>query len=146
MSAEKTCQICGNKFTDNTKNGSRKTCSPKCRRILRYSDPEDNFNMKVELRVNTFRNKGVIFDEFTIQKIKNDLRVGRCQLCGSKIPDFRKRHIDHDHATGIYRGILCNRCNSGIGFLQDNPVLAERMVEYLKTADSRLERNEQIRS
>ena len=41
--------------------------------------------------------------------------------------------VDHCHETGKVRGILCGRCNSGIGFLRDSVELAKRAVEYLAT-------------
>lgn len=40
-------------------------------------------------------------------------------------------HIDHDHALGHVRGILCGRCNSGIGQFQDRSGLLREAADYL---------------
>lgn len=40
--------------------------------------------------------------------------------------------VDHDHDTGTMRGILCNKCNVGIGFFRDNPLLLESAYDYLR--------------
>jgi hypothetical protein len=61
----------------------------------------------------------------------------RCAVCGSvPRPHSAKRgerqlHIDHDHATGLVRGLLCASCNSAIGFLKDSPDIAHAVVVYL---------------
>ena len=39
--------------------------------------------------------------------------------------------VDHDHATGTVRGLLCRKCNSALGFLKDSPVLAHKAAFYL---------------
>jgi hypothetical protein len=40
--------------------------------------------------------------------------------------------VDHNHATGKVRGLLCVRCNHGIGYLMDDPALCVAAAEYLK--------------
>ena len=40
--------------------------------------------------------------------------------------------IDHDHATGCVRGILCNRCNNIIGFYKDEIAVFVRVIQYLE--------------
>ena len=40
--------------------------------------------------------------------------------------------VDHDHETGRVRGILCSRCNSGIGMLRDSLLLVQKASEYLE--------------
>lgn len=63
---------------------------------------------------------------------------GRCAICRKKPYDKRNGKIihlsvDHDHATGKVRGLLCKRCNAAIGMLLDDPKLVVRALEYLQT-------------
>ncbi len=61
---------------------------------------------------------------------------GLCAICNkseSKII-FGKQiqlAIDHDHATGQVRVLLCGACNSGLGSLNDNPDLLRKAADYL---------------
>jgi len=40
--------------------------------------------------------------------------------------------VDHDHKNGEVRGLLCHRCNVGLGNFQDNPELLLKAYKYLK--------------
>ena len=40
---------------------------------------------------------------------------------------------DHNHKTGNFRGIICQPCNSILGNLQDDPTIAEKVIEYIST-------------
>jgi hypothetical protein len=41
--------------------------------------------------------------------------------------------VDHNHATGVVRAILCSRCNSGLGLFCEDPDLMRRAIDYLET-------------
>ena len=59
---------------------------------------------------------------------------GRCAICGSTDPgDGRSKNmsVDHDHETGKVRGILCTKCNVGLGQFQDDINLLSSAIEYL---------------
>lgn len=47
-------------------------------------------------------------------------------------PHHRVLHVDHDHSTGIVRQLLCNHCNRAVGFLRDDPLLAENVASYIR--------------
>ena len=52
-----------------------------------------------------------------------------CECCG--IPSDRELCLDHNHKTGKFRGWLCHFCNTALGMLRDNPVIADAAARYL---------------
>jgi len=52
-----------------------------------------------------------------------------CEICGRKDGLFR---IDHDHKTGLVRGLLCHKCNIGLGCFDDNLELLKSAISYLE--------------
>lgn len=55
---------------------------------------------------------------------------GGCAVCGvQRSQDGRRLAVDHDHATGLIRGVLCVVCNRILGALEDRGV--ERFLGYL---------------
>jgi hypothetical protein len=64
-----------------------------------------------------------------------DLQGGGCAICGStETKDSRgiRLHVDHCHATGKVRGILCAQCNMGLGKFHDEPARLELAAAYLR--------------
>lgn len=61
---------------------------------------------------------------------------GRCAICGAPEPPFAERHqrlhVDHDHQTGVVRGLLCSPCNQGLGYFSDDPDRLEEAAQYLR--------------
>jgi hypothetical protein len=58
----------------------------------------------------------------------------KCAICETDLA-MRKGHypnVDHDHQIGRVRGILCVRCNQGIGSFKDNPKLLKKAANYLE--------------
>jgi len=53
-----------------------------------------------------------------------------CDICGSDI----MLAVDHDHNTGLIRGVLCRRCNQALGALGDSVESIERVLAYLRRA------------
>ena len=65
---------------------------------------------------------------------------GCCKICGIQMKQgaqgraYDECVIDHDHETGQARGLLCRRCNVGIGNLDDNVDRLKAAVRYLENA------------
>lgn len=59
---------------------------------------------------------------------------GCCAICREPPPANKRLSVDHCHATGTVRGLLCTNCNLGIGKLGDTAEAIERALNYLKTA------------
>lgn len=62
------------------------------------------------------------------------LQGNRCAICLSAQANSRAHRlfVDHDHATGDLRTLLCNRCNSALGYFFDSPDLLRRAAVYLE--------------
>lgn len=63
---------------------------------------------------------------------------GHCPLCGKDMKG-RTLNIDHDHKSGPafgtpikVRGVLCESCNRGLGFFNDDPELMEKAAAYIR--------------
>lgn len=54
-----------------------------------------------------------------------------CKICG-KPWTFEVLVVDHDHKSGKVRGILCTKCNSVLGFADDNQTILLKAIQYLK--------------
>lgn len=59
------------------------------------------------------------------------LEPALCECCGKK-PERRSLNLDHCHATGVFRGWLCQRCNTGLGLLGDTIESLGHAVRYLE--------------
>lgn len=63
-------------------------------------------------------------DDFRRLQAEQD---GKCAICKVK----ENLHVDHCHAKGDVRGLLCVRCNRGLGYFRDQPELLKRAAAYL---------------
>ncbi|TXH11588.1 MAG: hypothetical protein E6R04_01480 [Spirochaetes bacterium] len=57
---------------------------------------------------------------------------GKCAICGEVCSTGKRLAVDHDHKTGRVRGLLCRRCNRGVGHFDDDISRLERALTYLK--------------
>ena len=65
------------------------------------------------------------------------LQNNACKICDSEYNnsdrcESGKLFIDHCHTTGKVRGLLCHKCNQGLGYLDDDTDRLQRAIEYLK--------------
>lgn len=85
---------------------------------------------------------------YTLKKLYNLTEVdynkihecqgGKCLICTDALSNVfnnkegKQPAIDHCHDTGKVRGILCKKCNSGIGLLSDSIFILEKAISYLR--------------
>lgn len=64
---------------------------------------------------------------------------GRCLICsiefGKTSWGYDAANIDHNHRTGMVRGLLCTKCNRGLGLFCDDPRLLAKAAKYLALAE-----------
>ena len=58
-----------------------------------------------------------------------------CAICNGLQLHGGPLHIDHDHKTKKVRGLLCNRCNTGLGQFEDNTERLKNAIEYLRKTE-----------
>ncbi len=163
----KTCSKCGSFTNSFTPRG--RTCKP-CRaerqRLWRAAHPEAvravnqkywaSENGKARVRASKARHyeKNKLRQRLAKYSISvEDYRElvecqgGVCAICGQpetamRAGKVKELHIDHDHATDTVRGLLCGRCNVGIGMFCEDEVRLRAAVVYLAAARTKLDRSD----
>ena len=99
------------------KQGVCKPCDSVRRKAYKDADPErasmQRHRSKLKLRY------GMTVEQYDELLEAQD---GRCACCGTTEPGRgdNRFFVDHCHDTGEVRGLLCHKCNAGIGYLGDN--------------------------
>ena len=65
----------------------------------------------------------------TREEILKELETTHCTCCGDELHNRQAKKLDHDYTTGKYRGVVCNICNVGIGYLEGERV--SFMLDYI---------------
>lgn len=91
-------------------------------------NPERRGVLNRKSRLST--NYGMTQSEYESMLAKQE---GKCAICRTDTPTGKWKvfAVDHCHATGSVRGLLCNECNRGMGLLRDSAELLRRAADYL---------------
>lgn len=121
------CHFCGTPFPPKSK--IAKYCSPECYKAVQTLSAQ---RMQTAKRSRFRRAYGLELEQV------EEMAARGCWICGTHEwgGPWHRPHVDHDHATGKVRGILCRTCNFGIGYFKDDPVLLEAAVRYLAAANA----------
>lgn len=108
------------------------TCK-ECHKIYRKQHYENNRQKYIDkARAWEAKNGGRRFVRYGLTSEQIDqlsmLQNGKCKICNKKSWSV----VDHDHVTGLVRGLLCQGCNLGLGNLGDNVEGIESALKYLK--------------
>lgn len=88
------------------------------------NNPDVRRNLKLKLRY------GITLEQYNSMLLKQNYR---CLICDRLSSESTKKRlvVDHCHITGKIRGLICDRCNVGIGSLGDNIEILINAVDYL---------------
>jgi hypothetical protein len=139
MDVLKTCRGCGlqatsqsdldlfrrNKTGVHGRDGLCKACDNQRHKAVKAKDPAKWLESK---RDAYYRSKYGIKLQDKINMIE---RGADCEICGCKLSNVRTAAIDHSHAKGHVRGLLCNKCNTGLGKFNDDLDLLDKAMKYL---------------
>ena len=95
--------------------------------------PED----QVQRFIDRYPNMIVEYKEKEVEPLKEDktIKIDKldfaCDICGKEESNGFDLAVDHNHKTGKIRGLLCRKCNTGIGLFQDSTELLAKAIEYL---------------
>lgn len=70
----------------------------------------------------------------SLEEVQNQLKHqnNRCAICNKEIT-METKHVDHCHTTDKIRGLLCSKCNKGLGLFYDNVESLKNAIKYLKS-------------
>lgn len=129
------CKVCRTPFS--AIHPGKTVCSKECR-VQKGSDYMKAY--KLTSRYKEWSRNAYLLGKYGITTEQYDAMLeaqgGGCAICKRKKPDSGKQkwfHVDHVELFGGYlvRGILCNRCNSGIGMFAHCPELMLVAIKYL---------------
>lgn len=105
-----------------------------CQRI-RYQEYKTRKPHQYKIRSIKNRWKSIGINNFTQEDYDKLLATqnGVCAIC-IKPPKTRALAVDHDHNTGVVRGLLCGKCNTGLGLLGDTVDSLTIATQYLRNS------------
>lgn len=141
------CVRCGQKFLVVKSEGKRRVfCSWRCsrRRASFFDSTEDFLRDKIYEDCFSQREKSTSCELWRNYRISlKEWRSlwkeqqGKCRCCSKQLDPNPSRFtvVDHNHKTKKIRGIVCNRCNHGIGIFKDSVPYLQKAVQYLQSFD-----------
>lgn len=109
----------------------------KCSRILskQYYDPE---KAKAAYAASRDRHRdsklrrafGITLEQYMSML---ERQGSACAICGmSQDENGKALAVDHSHATGSVRDLLCSRCNAAVGFVRESAEVARKIADYIE--------------
>lgn len=100
-------------------------------RTAKYREAHPETSYKSSLATHLRKKFGLTLEEFeALAQKQNNV----CAICGefASSKSHPRLSVDHDHVTGLIRGLLCLGCNAGLGAFKDSTSLLTKAVEYLQ--------------
>ena len=131
----KICLRCGEEKNINEfsilkkgKLGRHPNCK-KCRRYYQNNRYKEGLVKKIPYNYSKqLKTYGLTIDNYNEMC---DIQKGKCLICKQE----NVLIVDHCHKSGKVRGLLCQKCNKGIGHFQDNILFFQNAINYLTVQD-----------
>lgn len=128
---ERSAGICTKCHQPGEFNKGRSICKPCDRATTRQWRADNRERARAGVRRWKLRTKyGLTPEDYDALVEKQN---GLCAICGEPPSTTNRNHarlkVDHDHKTGEVRGLLCNRCNLLLGWLDAH---RQRIIAYLR--------------
>lgn len=96
------------------------------------STPSGREKMRARVRKHRLKRYGLTEIDVAVMTATQG---NRCAICHVEFSESKygaaAKNIDHDHATGLVRGMLCTKCNRGLGLFGDDVARLAKAIEYL---------------
>jgi len=80
---------------------------------------------------NLLYNYGLTTENYNLMLKQQNFQCAICETSDPTTKQSKHWHVDHDHTTNKVRGLLCTRCNKGLGHFGDNVELMNKAIKYL---------------
>ncbi len=120
---------------------NRRYCIP-CERVRQKekrtrvkADPDRSEVRRWRERRQLLARRGLNVEQY---EAKLRSQQGLCAICGQpetkhhQNGNLKRLAVDHDHATGTVRALLCSACNTMIGLANENPTVLKAAIAYLE--------------
>lgn len=142
---ERTCKCCRKRkllteFQPGAWDPKNKNAPPEVRWCIECQKRGPIYNLPDQLDVDKLEAKGRYLKRTYDISLKEYEEIyisqyGLCAICHKPAQEDRPFFVvDHDHETGLVRGLLCNNCNIAIGLLNDDPNALRSAVRYLQAS------------
>lgn len=139
----KLCKKCGLEKPADKKNFGESDgylCSPcnECRMKSKKEREAANPEKYKTLRRNRHRKTLYNLSECEFKEMEKRANYC-CEICSIPFSELKRNpDVDHCHATGIVRGLLCSKCNTALGSLEDNITFFYKAIKYLQDRSKKL--------
>ncbi len=134
------CKLCGNPRDLSLRESTCKECKNisgrnDTRRFRERSQltPEGKASFLAKARladtIRKLRKFGLTLDQYNQILLSQGFSCGIC--LSTESGGHGRWHLDHDHYTGKFRGLLCHNCNRALGLFKDSPHNLTRALQYL---------------
>lgn len=121
-----TCKVCHSNYS-NIWHKKHREESTRATTSWRRNNPEKVKKQRLSFQLKKY---GLTIDQYEKMLL---LQNNKCKICKTSKPGGRMTRfaVDHDKITGKVRGLLCDKCNLGIGFLNHDVGVLRGAIEYL---------------